>query len=78
MVSVPAQDNSELFTRIVTLTTGKQTGWKLRKKRVLSDMGQGLYVWEKGKSFVMVHVFVYASTEEATTRYKALPLKGTD
>jgi hypothetical protein len=69
-----AQDNFELFRRIETLVTEKQPGWKLTKKRVHTNIGQGLYEWEKGKSYVIVHVFLYASSEEASTRYKALPL----
>jgi len=69
-----AQDNSDLFTRMETLIAEKQPGWKLAKKRVYPKIEQGVYEWKKDKSSVAVHLFLYQSPEEASTRFKAMPL----
>ena len=69
-----AQNNSSLFSRIDrSITEKQQSGWKLIKRRSYPKIGQLLYEWKQGKSFVGVHVFVYNSSEEASNRLKALP-----
>jgi len=55
------------------VTEKQQPGWKLVKKRVYPKIAQLLYEWKQGKSFAVVHVFIYTSSEEASTRFKALP-----
>src|SRR6267142_5135309 len=72
--AVIAQNNSDLFDRIERSVNEKQPGWKLAKKRVYPKIQQRIYVWEKGKSIVGVHIFVCDSSEEASTRFKALSL----
>ena len=68
------QDNSDLFNGIEKLVSKKQPDWNLVKKRIYVKIGQAIYEWKKGKSSVVVHIFIYDSPEEATTRFKAMPL----
>lgn len=73
-MSVVAQDNSDLFTRMETSIAKTQPSWKLAKKRVYPKINQGLYEWRRGKSSIAIYILVYASAEEASTRFKAMPL----
>lgn len=69
-----AQNISELLSRIdKSITEQPRPDWKLIKKRVYPRITQLLYEWKQRKSFVAVHVFIYNSSDEASTRFKALP-----
>lgn len=72
---ISAQNTSELFIRIdKSITEKPRPNWTLVKRRVYPRINQVLYEWRQSKSFVAVHVFIYNSPEEASTRFRALPM----